>query len=386
MFNFTTQSVYNSIVTSGKDRNLWVVTGKRPALRIGNTRFDAENILDIQTKNPTVENLASVTFDMSKILIDQSSEEKEIGARIVLYISLSMNSQDSFYSNDFVYKGKPFYIEFKVKKGESAATIAQRVVAIAKKYFLFVTEEKILDITANSGNVTITGVNGYQQIKVAKLQKFDPNAKSFDCCNNIGEFVDVIVGVPVVYTTDDDGAVSIGDTPKAFDGVDDQGNTLTRVLTNDEVAINPGIEAFGDYNWIIHNLRLPTAANTNFWALTKNEMPVVGQVYTQFVIRLIANRDGIGGEVVGQRATSVTNHILYVAGKISDTSSAAYVVSEALKDLDVDDQDLKTDADDQLKEPYNVSANSNSGNNTGDNTGDNTGGNTGDNENTESGN
>jgi hypothetical protein len=186
-----------------------------------------------------------------------------------------------------------------------------------------------------------------------------------------GEFVDVIVGVPVVYTTDANGAVSIGDTPKAFDGVNEQGVTLTHELTNDEAAITPGIEAFGDYNWIIHNLRLPTAANTNFWAPTKYEMPVVGQVYTQFIIRLITNRDGIGGEVVGQRATSVTTHVLYVAGKISDTSSAAYVVSEALKNLDVDDQDLKTDADTQLQDPYNTNENSNSGNNTGDNTGNN---------------
>jgi hypothetical protein len=43
-------------------------------------------------KNPTVENLASVTFDMDDILIDQSSTETEITARIALYIGLSMSS------------------------------------------------------------------------------------------------------------------------------------------------------------------------------------------------------------------------------------------------------------------------------------------------------
>jgi len=40
MFNFTTQSVYNNI----DDKNMWVNTGKKPALRIGNTRFDADII------------------------------------------------------------------------------------------------------------------------------------------------------------------------------------------------------------------------------------------------------------------------------------------------------------------------------------------------------
>ena len=366
MFNFTTQSVYNSIVTSGAGQNLWIASNnQKPAVRLGNTRFDADKVLDIQKKLPTVENLASVTFDMSKILIDQSSEEKEIGARIVLYIGLSMNSQDSFYSNDFVYKGKPFYIEFKVKKGETAATVAQRVVAIAKKYFLFVTEEKILDITANSGNVTITGVNGYQQIKVAKLQKFDPNAKSFDCCNNIGEFVDVIVGVPTVYTTNSSGTVTIMQKK-----MDENGDAVA-IDSATEVAIAPGIEAFGDYNWIIHNLRLPTAANTNFWAPTKNEMPVPGAQYVQFIIRVIAERDGIAGEVVGQRATSVTNHVFYVI------ESGASTVENALATLG---KTILTEADDQLQESYNVSANSNSGNTTGNETtggNENTGGNTG---------
>jgi len=70
MFNFTTQTVYNKIVdTEGaKDRNLWVVEGKKPALRIGNTRFDKANIISIERKNPTPESLASVTFDMADII------------------------------------------------------------------------------------------------------------------------------------------------------------------------------------------------------------------------------------------------------------------------------------------------------------------------------
>jgi hypothetical protein len=47
MFNFTTQTVYNAINTTGANKNMWVVTGKKPALRIGNTRFDAADVLDI---------------------------------------------------------------------------------------------------------------------------------------------------------------------------------------------------------------------------------------------------------------------------------------------------------------------------------------------------
>ena len=324
MFNFTTQTVYNSIETTGANKNMYIATGVKPVLRIGNTRFDAEDILDVQVKLPTVESLASVTFDMADILIDSESTDTEITARIALYIGLSMNSQDSLYANAYLYKGKPLYVEFPVKKSDTADVVAKRVKAIADKYFLFMAENKILDVTIDvtdgeAGTVTFTGVNGYQQIKKAALQKFDPEAVAVDCCSNQGAFVDVKVGVPVMFQTDATGAVT--SLSKVFDGVTKGG----RDLTDDEVEILPGLEAFGDYNWIIHNLRLPTAANTTFWAPTRNEMPVVGQRYTQFIVRICKQRDGIMGEIVGARGTSVTTHVLYVAGLPSGVSPAALV-------------------------------------------------------------
>jgi hypothetical protein len=152
---------------------MWVASNsKKPALRIGNTRFDKENILDIQVKNPTVETLASVEFDMSKILIPQNSTDTERTARVCLYIGLSMNNQDSLYANDFVYKGKPLYVEFPVKNTDTADVLATRVKAIADKYMLLVYGEKILTIettttaagenTAAAGKVKFVGINGYQ--------------------------------------------------------------------------------------------------------------------------------------------------------------------------------------------------------------------------------
>jgi hypothetical protein len=48
MFNFTTQTLYNQISTSGANKNMYVAANSAvPALRIGNTRFDKANILDI---------------------------------------------------------------------------------------------------------------------------------------------------------------------------------------------------------------------------------------------------------------------------------------------------------------------------------------------------
>lgn len=370
MFSFTTQTVYNQISTSGAHKNLIdnSSNSKTPSLRIGNTRFDAATITSIQIKAPTAEQLAKVTFDMADIIPSTG----ETTARIVLYLGLSMGSQDSFYSNALVYKGKPFYIEFPVKATDTADIVAKRVKAIADKYILFQTgeKEKILDVTYTAtaaveadpdnhidaadavGTVTFTGVNGYQLIKKAILQKYDPAAHTIDCCANQGDYIDIKVGVPVIYKIVD-GAVKTKDSSGKQYVINEAGTEVE--LASDQVAILPGLEAFGDYNWIIHNLRLPTAANTGFWSPAKqaDELPIVGQVYTQFIITMCVERDGIAGTVVGDRATSVTTHVLYVAGKHTQRGTPAYTVYTKLNALK--GSAIATTADTKLVNPFGTS-------------------------------
>lgn len=367
MFNFTTQTVYNQISTSGANKNLIDNSGngKTPSLRIGNTRFDAADITSIQIKAPTAEQLASVTFDMADVI----PQTGETTARIVLYLGLSMGSQDVFYSNALVYKGKPFYVEFPVKSTDTADALAKKVKAIADKYILFQTGEKdkILDVTYTAtaavgadpgpaadavGTVTFTCVNGYQLIKKAALQSYDPKAYTIDCCADQGDFIDVKVGVPVIYKIVD-GVVKTKDGSDKQYFLNESGEE--QELGADQIAILPGLEAFGDYNWIIHNLRLPTVANTNFWSPTKqaDELPIVGQNYTQFIITMCVDRDGIAGQVVGNRATSVTTHVLYVAGKHTQSGTPAYTVYTKLNALK--GSAIATTADTKLVNPYGTS-------------------------------
>lgn len=362
MFNFTTQTVYNQISTTGAKKNLidHSSDSKTPSLRIGNTRFDAKDITSIQVKAPSAEQLASITFDMADVI----PQEGETTARIVLYLGLTMGSQDSFYSNALVYKGKPFYVEFPVKSTDAADAVAKKVKAIADKFILFQTGEKdkILDVTYTAtpaagntdavGTVTFTCVNGYQIIKKAALQTYDPKAYTIDCCADQGDFVDVKVGVPVIYKVVN-GEIKTKDSNDKQYFLDETGTETE--LGSDQIAILPGLEAFGDYNWIIHNLRLPTAANTGFWSPAKqaDELPIVGQVYTQFIVTLCVERDGIAGQVVGNRATSVTTHVLYVAGKHTENGSAAKLVYDKFNALK--SSAIATTADTKLVNPYGTS-------------------------------
>jgi len=372
MFSFTTQTVYNQISTSGAKKNLIDNSGasKTPSLRIGNTRFDAATITSIQVKAPSAEQLGAVTFDMADVI----PQTGETTGRIALYLGLSMGSQDSFYSNALVYKGKPFYVEFPVKATDTADVVAKRVKAIADKFILFQTgeKEKILDVSytataavaADPGNnidaadavgtVTFTCVNGYQLIKRAELQTYDPKAYTIDCCADQGDFITLKKGVPVIYKIVG-GEVKTKDSNGKQYYLDEAG--VETEVSGDLIAILPGLEAFGDYNWIIHNLRLPTAANTGFWSPAKDagELPIVGQEYTQFIITMCVERDGIAGTVVGDRATSVTTHVLYVAGKHTQAGTPAKLVYDKLNALK--GSAIATTADTKLANPFGTSKN-----------------------------
>lgn len=306
MFTFTTQTIINSLV-EGKDYQLTV--GKHPTLRIGNIRFTANNeqgTIRYWKQPATPENLPSVSFDLSTLIVDN---EVQVGNyRIALYIGLWNASQDSTYANDFVNKGRPFYFEFAVKAGDTATKIAQRIIANTKKYMAFMVGENLVTLTNDNGVLKITGINGYQIFKLAALQKYNPDAIKIDCCTNDGNFEDIIVGIPRVYTLSNGVVETVAANAAKY--IDADGARQSYVAG--ETPIEPGIPAFGDYNYMMNNLRIPTQANTDYFAVTKLEMPTVGATYDQYTFELCKDRDGIAGEVVGQRATSVTTHVFYV--------------------------------------------------------------------------
>lgn len=344
MFEFTTQTVLNSldgVILQSEE-------GKKPVLRIGNARFDADDVKHIYRQAYSEENVPSVTFDLTKITTDlEGVGDKVAGVyRIAIYLGLSMNSQDSFYANDMVYKGKPLYIEFPIKGESATAADVTKLKSIADKYMLFTAQEKVLNVSVNTTNKTVTfeGVSGYQQIKKAVLQKFDPDAIQIDCCSTDGDYITIIEGIPATWTYSystlaSGGVITVSTEEGVVDGA---------IVTpeDNQVLINPGIEAFGDYNWIIHNLRLPTYANTNFWAPTRTEMPAVGGKYAQYIIQICKDRDGIAGEVVGQRAHSVTNHVFWVPLSLAGTFETD------LAEITPSGGSIEKDAETTLADPF----------------------------------
>lgn len=275
MFQFTSTTVINSDKDFTTGRPLWeakvgVLNVKR------HLKFLKDNVQSVTMATAKTAEPAQVKFTMPTA----TSEDRLL--RISLYIKIAMSNQSSYYANDLVFKGKPIHIEFIQKANEAQTVTAARVVDLVKTYFITVYEKPVLNVSVEGSaadtKVVFDATDEYQRFVTADLEEY----KESD----------------VPYK---DGFVVIG-----------KGNVTKK-----------GREGFGTYQWLLHNLRLPTANRFNYAAVNEDETPILGATYTQFVVTYCTNRGVMGGDAVGETAQSVTTHVFFVNDTVSSTFKTA---------------------------------------------------------------
>lgn len=257
MFQFTTTTVINSLKDLTSGKDLIVNDSANGVIRIKrHTPFVIENIQGVVRTPATPAVMDSVAFTYNDSGVDQ---------RIELYVRSTGNADPAF-ANSMVFKGKPLYIEI------PAGTDAADLVDVANKYMNFVFGGDTQLVASVKGSVlTLTCVNGYQRITKALVASRE----------NTGEFGKGVANGLVVTT---------------------------------------GNEAFGDYDHMIKDLRLPTSANLRWKRTQEDEMPVAGATYNQYILTYTVDRGILGMAAVGQRTTSTTTHIFWV----NDSVDAAF--------------------------------------------------------------
>lgn len=230
--------------------------------------------------------------------------------RIAMYIRLE-GSANEYYANDFVFKGKPFFIEFKVKKNDEAADIATRIEKIAKKYMQMVYEYPLIKVTAEGAKVIFEATDEYQRFNMVELQKYDEEAGIFQsCCSNGGAFVtEAALNVTAATTGENTGDIVWG--------------------VKDSKLLK-GKAGFGTYRHIIKDLRLPTADNRRWGGIIADETPILGATYDQYTIYYCRKVGVQGLDHVGDVVTAMTSHIFYVNTELKDDWD------EALESLGID--------------------------------------------------
>lgn len=284
MFQFTTTTILNSLQDYNDSSKNLIGEVKNGNTVIGihikrDFKFLAANVEAIYKRAAYDPEMAQATIDLTEV----TAPTEDTTFRIAVYIRLS-GSQNSYYANDFVFKGKPFYIEFLWRVGETAANVAKKVIKVAKKYQQMVYEYQLLDITESAGVVTIKGTDEYQTLTKVDLEKFDVNAGPWQDGGHVGEFIPV-------DTLDEESVYHTGD-----------------VVT----LVKQAKQGFGTYRNMIKDYRLPTAANTRWTKIIQDETPVVGAKYNQYTIVQCVNRGIMGGDAVGEVAKSKTTHVFFV--------------------------------------------------------------------------
>lgn len=290
MFNYTNTILLNSnLDSSGKAK--WSSTaevGPDPGPAVEGSfdvkrfmKFMKSNVASIYKRKAVDPTLGTATLTIVN---------KGAGTyRIALYVRLE-GCQNSYYSNDFVFKGKPLYYEFAVKDGDASAQIATAVAKLAKHLQVLFNDYKSVEFKASGNTLILTAADEFLRFTRVDVQKFNPDAGI-----NGGAFETFISA-----KTDDD---------PDYDG--------TNVIVQ-------GTLGFGTYYQISKDLRLPTMDARRAWAVNQEELPIPGAKYNQFTVKYVKNRGQVGGGAcVGQDVTSITTHVFFVKTDISDAFEAA---------------------------------------------------------------
>ena len=295
MFKFNTTTIINS--------NEDFTTGD-VLFQTGTDPIDGQDVLQVKRgltfKKKYVRAIYKRAYnepELAQVKVDLSAIDGTDTAgvyRIAMYIRLQ-GSENEYYANDYVFKGKPFYIEF-VKKtdDETAADLAEKVVKIAKKYMQMVYEYPLIKVEADGSEVIFTATDEYQRFNEVQLQFFDQSkGLTTGCCGAAGAW-DVKEELDVTAETNANDA-------KITWGEDETDQHLLK-----------GKEGFGTYRNLVKNLRLPTADNLRWGHILQDEAPVPGANYTQYTI-WYCRKVGIQGLAhVGDIVQSLTSHIFFV--------------------------------------------------------------------------
>lgn len=275
MFNWTTTTLINEIP--------FINDKEEGKLRIGKHLFEKRWVETIRKAKGHKMELCEASLDLAKV--KEAVGDAQV-ARLYIYVGLE-GSEESIYANDWYRKGMPLSVSFVV--GEPAA-MATAIVDTVKKFNVFTKVKKVLDVTAEGAVLTIKGTHEYQ-----RLQK-----------------VAILVGDGGMLG--EEKTVLSWDLSEARYAATEEGMGADAYVAQTGVTlVNPGVNGFGTYSQLLKDLRLPTA-NHNYWlSVQKDEMPVVGAVYTQYIISYYApSTANPSFTAVGNRSMSETTHVFWV--------------------------------------------------------------------------
>lgn len=284
MFNFQKEVVLNSldkaaVVQPGNGKS--TVKGIDPKVRFHDGgEYFAKYI--VENKIYQTDPVSPVNFELSI----HPADEELLGQHVQILIELGLdNDYRGDYGSALWYFRKPILVDVILPEDRAAAAA---VIAKAIKAAI-PAEYKFVEVSYNDGDnsVVIKGSDSYQKVRKVVINRYECE----DRCGNGSEEPVEIINISA--------------------GVLEKGNTY--------ITYKPNNVEFGTYDYVLHNLRLPTYANLRFTSPSAPEMPIQGVNYTQFSFAYCVPRVGFGGmSVAGQTNHSTTLHTFFVPENLVD--------------------------------------------------------------------
>ena len=263
MFNWTTTTLINELPEN------FIKNFGDDKLRIGKHLFERRWVESIRKAKGNKPVICSAELDLTavKTLLDSANATV---ARLYIYVSLD-GSEESIYANDLYRKGMPLSVSF---TNDTAVNMAKAIVDTVNRFNIFTKVKKVLEVKENEGILTIEGTHEHQRLQKIQI------------------LTDAGFGEETIL-------------------VDYEMNH--KPATNYVKNVVIGKNGFGTYSQLLKDLRLPTVVNNNWLSVQKDEMPIVGALYTQYIITYYApSTSNPSFTAIGNRSMSETTHVFWV--------------------------------------------------------------------------
>lgn len=304
--NFQTQTIINSNLDPDSNnsvlfekQNTKIDGVDKDVLRIKRDFvFVKDNVVSIRKRKGYKPSMCKATIDFSDsaLLAALKAGGAKTYARLDIYVGIE-GAEPYIYSTPWVQKGMPFWLEFTVKTGDTAATIAQNVANVIKKNHLFLCDHDLIKVTVSGNTLVLEGATEYQRFKSISISTFG---------------------------TDDEFADKVAELNPLNDGATD-------IVLNER-----GKNGFGTYSQIVKDLRLPTAANYQWTHIRQVETPIVGAIYDEYIVDYAAPATNDSLQAVGHRMTTNTQHVFWVKNDTDLISAWETAWKAVLGDVIVD--------------------------------------------------
>ena len=183
--NFQTQTIINSNLDPDSGKGVVLFEGKKEnvdgvekdVLKIKRDfLFVKDNVDCIRRRKGYAAELCEATIDFTKLTSVVPTDHAVNYLRLDIYLGVD-GAEPYIYSTPWYHKGKPFWVEFLAKKGDSAKALADRLEKTIKSNHMFQVDKDLIKVTNDgAGKITLTGATEYQRFRKVTLNIFEETA------------------------------------------------------------------------------------------------------------------------------------------------------------------------------------------------------------------